>query len=168
MSGSLKDGSNVLPREQCKLDGWWDAQMWWAGTEIFQGKFLSWIPTPATSQSAMRNSGRVSTTWWSISFTPPSTWQGLRSPKNKLSHWSINFQNVEWQCSLIISIHVSELKNGISLLIDGRSNLASGSGHEDWRSSWVLAAHFPINTFETAGPVFLHGYIRYIYDAKNR
>ena len=44
MSGSLKDGSNVLPREQCKLDGWWDAQMRWAGTEIFQGKFLSWIP----------------------------------------------------------------------------------------------------------------------------
>ena len=97
-----------------------------------------------------------------LSFTPPSTWQGLTSPKDKLSHWSINFQNVEWQCSLIISIHVSEMKNGISLLIDGRSNLASGSGHEDWRSSWLHTAHFPINRFETAGPVFLQGYIRYI------
>ena len=54
--------------------------------------------------------------------TPPSTWQCLTSPEDKLSHRSINFQNAGWQCSLRISMRVFELKNGIPFLVDGRSN----------------------------------------------
>lgn len=104
----------------------------------FRGNFWDGYPlqpppkVPCWIQKGYQQPGDQSPSISPSLFHP--TWQCLTSPEDKLSHWSINFQNLEWQSPLRILIHVFELKNGIPFLVDGRSNLAPGSDHEDWWS----------------------------------
>ena len=165
MSGSPEDGRNVLPREQCRLDGRWDAQMQSAGTEVFQGNFLGWISIPATSQSAMLNPERVSATWWSIakhlalSVSPHMavcnvTRRQTASVINQLSKFRMtvppqNFNTCVW----------TEKWNPIF----GRQSVQFGFWIRPWGltvsfTSRLHTTDFPINRFETAGPL----YIQYI------
>lgn len=131
----------------------------------FRGNFWDGYPfqpppkVPCQIQKGYQQPGDQSPSISPSLFHP--TWQCLTSPEDKLSHWSINFQNLEWQSppQNFNTCVWTEKWNPIF----GRRSVQFGSWIRPWGltisfTSRLHTTDFPINRFETAGPL----YIQYI------